>query len=919
MRQANRAIMRERHITPTLEDILQEVTGSKFFSTLDLNQAFHQIELDQESRYITTFSTHMGLYRYKRLFFGVNSASEIFHNIIRERLSDIKGVMNAHDDILIHGKTKDEHDERLTRVRQRLTQLNLTTQKEKEQICKTKIKFWGVIISANGLEPDPSKVDNICNFESPKTPEEVQSFLGMINYCGRFIRNLSDVSEPLRKASTLKGANFKWTTECEKAFQHLKDRLRSTKKLAFFKTSKQTQLIVDASPIGLGAILSQTNTDGKQEVIAYASKTLTATEQRYSQTEREALAIIWGCEHFRIYLLGIQFTTYTDHKPLVTIFNKASANLSPRMERWMIRKQPFNMEVKYLKGAENAADFLSRHPKKEEKESELTKAAEAYVNFISTRYTPVKMTTEEIATDSLADPVLQAVKQALSNHKWPIENEEVMKFFKYRDELSVTKQGIILRATRICVPKKLQQKAIDLAHEGHQGIARTKQLLRTKVWFPGIDKEVETRLKSCMPCLLTTSENNRAPIKMSDLPTGPWKNLSMDFFTLPDGEELMVIIDDYSKFPIVEEIPSVSARTVIKQVNNILATFGIPDSIRTDNGPPFNSRQFADNAIRLGFQHRKVTPLWPEANGEAERFMRTLKRAIATAKLSRLNWKEELHNFLRNYRSTLHPAIGTTPAEALFGRNMSNKLPETSNANRNDQDKEMRRHHEHYTSKVKQYADNKRQTKPHFFRKGDLVVLKNEKRLPNKLEPRYKEDIYRVQEVRNDTLILLHLNTGKTYSRNVSLVKRWHNLSSKGDETELAKILSKKEEEEGSDEETEPLIQSNKRNNEIPVNNPTANNPNQIVDNSNQPADADDNTGGEQLPERAMPTAVTSRPTPRRCTVRTGHLDPLSLQSQGGNPTPETPRPGEQPAPQGRSRGRGQREKKSTQNPDFVY
>ena len=163
MRLPNTAIKRERHIIPTVEDIVAEVNGAKYFSTIDLNQAYHQLELHEESRYITTFSTHVGLRRYKRLFFGVTSAAEIFHNIIRETISDIPGTINVSDDILIHGNTKVEHDERLKRVTKRLEEKKLTINLKKNQICQTKVNFFGLIIGAEGLEMDPSKIEAILN------------------------------------------------------------------------------------------------------------------------------------------------------------------------------------------------------------------------------------------------------------------------------------------------------------------------------------------------------------------------------------------------------------------------------------------------------------------------------------------------------------------------------------------------------------------------------------------------------------------------------------------------------------------------------------------------------------------------------------------------------------------------------------
>ena len=154
---------------------------------------------------------------------------------------------------------------------------------------------------------------------------------------------------------------FEGTAECDNAFNTLKERLRDTKLFSLYDPKKKTELVVDASPIGLGAILCQLKPSGTSSIIAFASKALTPTERRYSQTERQALSIIWGCEQFRLYLLGIPVTVWTDQKSLVPLFNNPNATLSARMERSMLRKQPFNITVQYLPGEWNAADFSSRH------------------------------------------------------------------------------------------------------------------------------------------------------------------------------------------------------------------------------------------------------------------------------------------------------------------------------------------------------------------------------------------------------------------------------------------------------------------------------------------------------------------------------------------------------------------------------
>ncbi len=182
MRKANDAIRRERHITPTIDDIIMKLNGAKVFSKIDLNSGFHQLELAPESRYITTFSTHVGLRRYKRLNFGVSSAPEIFQNEIRQTLEGLNGVINISDDIFVFGRTQTDHDANLESTFKRLRDNNLTLNKDKCVFSQDKITFFGYVFSADGISADLSKVDAIRNAEQPTTQSEVRSFLGLTNY-----------------------------------------------------------------------------------------------------------------------------------------------------------------------------------------------------------------------------------------------------------------------------------------------------------------------------------------------------------------------------------------------------------------------------------------------------------------------------------------------------------------------------------------------------------------------------------------------------------------------------------------------------------------------------------------------------------------------------------------------------------------
>ena len=288
MRGTNTAIQRTRHNTPTLEDLVHDLNGATIFTKLDMNQAYHQIELSPESRYLTTFSSPLGLRRYKRLVFGINCASEIFQNTLEQVLQGLDGVKNMWDDIIVFAASQEEHDSNLEKVLERLAEKGITLNKAKCEFSKTEISFFGCVFGSEGMNPDPKKVEAIKRTKAPSNVGEVRSFLGMTNYMSRFISNYSTLAAPLC-ALTKKNIKWSWTKREQSAFDTLKNKLTSAKTLAYFSKEVPTELIVDGSPVGLGAILVQNN-----RPIAYGSRALTQVERRYSQTEREALAIVWG-------------------------------------------------------------------------------------------------------------------------------------------------------------------------------------------------------------------------------------------------------------------------------------------------------------------------------------------------------------------------------------------------------------------------------------------------------------------------------------------------------------------------------------------------------------------------------------------------------------------------------------------------
>ena len=595
----------------------------------------------------------------------------------------------------------------------------------------------------------------------------------MTNYCGaKFIHNYATLTRDLREL-TRKNVKWQWNELHEEAFQTLKQALIQSPVLRYFDPELPTQIHVDASPVGLCAILAQTDENGTEQIVQYASRALTPVEQRYSQTEREALAVVWACEHLHIYVRGSPVTIYTDHKPLVSIFNNPRSRPTARIERWTLRLQPYEATIKYRTGHDNPADYLSRHTPKVSKQSLREEhVMEEYINYIATTSTPKSMTVAEIECSTEQDPTLQAVIQATHDGRWDLAREKlgvdkqvIQRLGKIKNELSLTESGkLVLRGTRIVIPQELQKRIIHLAHAGHLGIVKTKALLREKVWFSGIDRQVEDTIRKCLPCQVTTSTPTQEPLKMSPLPERPWSELSVDFGQVPGTPtHFMVISDDYSRYVIVETVSALTAKAVIPVLDKVLAQFGVPDIIKSDNGPPFNSSMFSDYAKYKGFHHRKITPLWPLANAEVERFMRTVKKTMKAAISEGRNWNQYLQTFLLNYRATPHSSTGVPPATILFGREIKTSLPQVQfkepqlNIAKSDSEAKL---------KMKSHADRKNRARESIIKPGDPVLIKGQK---NKAVVPYEPKPLVVTE-RKGSMITAERN-GKSVTRNASFFK----------------------------------------------------------------------------------------------------------------------------------------------------
>ena len=778
MRGANQAIQRTRYPIPTLEDLTFKLKDSTVFSKLDLTSAFHQLELDEQSRYITTFQTENGIKRFKRLNFGVNSAQEELQHALRETIKDIDGTMNLIDDIIVYGKTQEEHDTALLNLLQRCEDKGLTLNLSKCLFSQKTLTFFGFVFSDQEMHPDPAKLDEIKNMPVPEDVKALQSFLGLMNYFKRFIPQYSTLTHPLRQLLR-KQTTWSWPEECQAAFETLRDSLSSQSCVGYYDPEKETTVYTDASPFGISAVIIQnTPNKGDHKLISYSSRALSPTEQRYSQIEKECLGIVYACEHNKLYLYGTQFRMYCDHKPIVTLLNNPNSIVPLRIEKMTLSLQGYTFDLQHVQGKDNIADYPSRHPIGNSADN--SEEIEQYINYVAEHACPNAISIEDVREETRKDPALQIVAELVRNnswykleqlHKYPEIREHLHKILPYKNvknQLTINADSdLLLKLNRIVIPETLENVVMQLAHIGHLGITKTKSLLRTKVYFPNIDDKIERLIKYCATCQVQSKPTRPAKLSITPTPTEVWETANLDYLgPLPNGFYLIVLIDQLSKFPVVEPIHSTSADLLIDFLQRTISTFGIPKTVVSDNGPPFKSYKMRKFFTKLRIKHQRITPLWPQANAQVENFMKPLMKAVRSAYFERTNWRKQLQNFLFTYRNTPHCTTKLSPASVMFQRETSFTIPSMKRRLEERAIQKAWERQEEAKQQRKEYFDKRTNAQNPSISVGDTVLLKQRKR--NKLSTSYEPRQYKVTATKHNMITATDSSGRYIRTRNVS-------------------------------------------------------------------------------------------------------------------------------------------------------
>lgn len=653
-REVNKVTKKDAYPLPFVSSILDRLRNGKYLTSLDVKSAFWQVPLEESSREKTAFTVpYRGLFQFRRMPFGLHNSAQRWQRIIDYVLGpSLEPYVFCYlDDVIIVTGSFDEHMTVLREVLRRLQEEGITLSWDKCHFCRSELRYLGHIVNENGLGVDPEKVQAILGFPQPKTVKQVRRFNGLASWYRRFIPNFAEVMAPLTQLLR-KNKQFKWEEEQESAFRKVQALLVSAPLLACPDFSRPFILQTDASKSGLGAILAQ-NFDNGEKPVAYASRSLTRAEKKYSASEIECLCVLWAIQKFRPYIEGGSFTVITDHSALRWLHNLKDP--TGRLGRWALQLQGYDFNIQHRPGRlHTAADALSRVNEVAAIEIQTTPADRWYCKM-----------KERVGGEPLAYPL------------WKVENDMLFHHMQNPRDVLETDQP-----WKIVVPKEQRIQALadchDTATSAHLGIYKTIHRLKQLYFWPGMVTDATKYVLRCSTCQANKPDQRR-PIgtfgKQRKV-TEPWQVITADIMgPLPRSSNrnryLLVVCDYFSKFCLLHPMPEVTTAPITKYIENqVFLMFGVPKVIITDNGVQFRSNQFKDLAEKYKVDIWYTPNYHPQSN-PTERANRVIKTAIRSyITTSQKKWDSEIPKIGFALRAAVHESTGYSPAYVNFGREL---------------------------------------------------------------------------------------------------------------------------------------------------------------------------------------------------------------------------------------------------------
>lgn len=666
-RAVNKVTVKDAYPMPIIDGILASLHETFFISSIDLKDAFWQIELEEGSRDKTAFTIPgRPLYQFRRMPFGLCNAPQtmcrLMDRVIPPELREF--VFVYIDDLLVVSKSFDTHLDRLRTVAKCLRDANLTINVAKSKFCMREIRYLGHIVGDGCIKPDPNKVDAITNFPIPRNIRQVRSFLGMCGWYQRYISGFAAITAPITDLLG-KRDKFSWSVEANEAFEKLKVCMTTAPVLQHPNFSKPFVIQCDASNTGVGGVLYQLDDNGEEHPIAFMSRKLNAAQRNYSVTEQECLAAVLSLKKFRGYVEGMSFKIVTDHASLKWLMSQK--DLTGRLARWSLKLQAFDFSIEHRKGTANVVpDALSRVHVDE---------IVAGANFGGH---------VDLDSEAFASPEYEAVKSRISADPSRLPDLEVRGRFVY--VRTQPRRGLVSDHTcwRLWIPATLVQSVIASAHNpplaSHPGVGKTIEKLKRAFYWPKMAADIKTYIGECGVCKESKAPNvSLRPLMGQQIPVDrPWQRVYVDLLgpyprSKSGNTTLLIVLDQFSKFVLLKPLKKATAIEITRFLEqNVFHMFGVPETVWSDNGVQFVSREFRALLTLYGVGHVTTASHSPQSNA-SERVNRSILAAIrAYVSEDQQTWDAEISSIGSALRNNSHEATGFSPHYLVFGQHFIN-------------------------------------------------------------------------------------------------------------------------------------------------------------------------------------------------------------------------------------------------------
>lgn len=633
-----------------MREIFNRLEKAKYYSVVDLKDAYFQIPLKEESRDYTAFRTPQGLYRFKVLPFGLTNAPFTMCRLMDRVIGfDLEpNVFCYLDDIVIASTTFEEHLRLLSLVAERLTKGGLTISLDKSRFCRKKVTYLGYLLTEEGVSIDNSRISPILDYMRPRNIKDIRRLLGLAGFYQRFIKEYSRIVAPISDLLKKSKKKFEWTEAAETAFNELKAALVSAPILGNPDFTLPFSIESDASDNAVGAALIQ-HFGGDPRVIGYFSKKLSSTQRKYASVEKECLGVLLAIEHFRHFIEGTRFKVVTDARSLLWLFTIGVESGNAKLLRWALKIQSHDIELEYRKGKNNIlADCLSRS--------------------VETIYAiSVDAEHRDLATKIQQEPA-----------KFPdfrVIDGEIFKLVKTEGKIEDARFN-----WKRYPPRAEREEIIRKLHEpAHLGPDKTLAMVKERFFWPLMSSEVKRFCQSCLKCQTSKASNQNTTSPMAEqkkVAQFPWQFLTMDYVgPLPASGRnrntcLLVVTDLFSKFILVQPFRQATAESLVQFVENqIFLLFGVPEVVLSDNGTQFISSSFQGLLKQYGVTHWRTPYYHPQVN-DSERVNRVVTTAIrASIRKEHREWANNVQQIADAIRNSIHEATRYTPFFTVFGRN----------------------------------------------------------------------------------------------------------------------------------------------------------------------------------------------------------------------------------------------------------